>query len=1620
MRGGRSAFRCHRLLSGVLAVLVGALTLAFLPAQGAGAAVLARCPQPGEGFYATCLTWARYTYQRPAYSIPRFGGSTYVPPELIATYDLPTPAVASIGPGTFTLSAAPVPAPEIEWCDPGLTATCTPAAGGLVFYPTWPTRFSRSVYNTNGTEAVQVNPCLPGTTTCAYRLLLGTSATVPVDGYITWLLFLPDLRRTVGIGSFARISNELINSGGPAYNSFGQWAGEVAGLNAGVRADFTVVPDPGGKPGDYRFTSTSTTTDGGLSLTWDLGDNSDPMLNNGLFIHSYKKPGRYTVTLTAKDANNRSSTKTATVVVAPPKLLSSLSVVAGTSRVVPDDKITVELSLGASDDGLGTLSNVKLLDPGFGVAPDGSFEIVAGPNPVIPAPGELTLKPGEKVAFRYQLKAKVLGSATASAKATAKAEDGTDVTGEATLNLKVETDVLKVAIVPSKNDFDLVPDDEGKPKPETLDVKITIENTATIPVKDISTGKLQLKASDEQRPYEPFPAGVVDPNPDDKVALLAPGAKAEFTRKLKVTGDGAITLFMTILSDQGTTNAKSELRVGVKTLLQVEIGGEATRTVRAGGPVTFFGTFKNITNDRTVAITDAVKVAFREGNLLGGGYLARADGQWAADPFPPPLTGILKAGQSMPFQVRFVTDVPSAAAYNDSSSGDATWARGSISFGSTAYRAAVKEQNGDWVPLSTAAIGKYPQSVRVKGGAFGRFDVDIDTTEPSGAGFLDGVVPLAFGLGVQALEGAQRRAAGIVNAGGLAVNFVYDISLGSDRKTLDQAMKDAGILGAYEYMSEFVVWLPKADQAKLASDIADRLAQTSLGFAESVITVKRTPYGDKTAIRAAVDAQLEKIAGSWRRNDTAALIESMRPVGLTVGEAGTDFLLGEAVVEGITTFARGAEYYSKARTAFLESTALEDGAAAEMKKRLPSAASSTLAQSISKSKFPRLEEFFQARKKIPDALLGAGPLNDGGGLARGTINASRQWSRDNPGKVIVIKPNEAKVAALRDGGLAVGKQELIKPKSLPEFEIAVFGGRPADQNLIVIRNMNYTDAQVESLFAKARAKRPDLVGENDLALAKQIRDKRKKEWGLFDKEVVDDPSGIGRLKGYDRSEKIPYEFQGADNKLSVRANKHYRNFKIEEVKDPSIPEGSYFRVLEEDPNTGKLLPVTGDDDGVFIGSANGLGLTKEEAEGAYSSLSSAFNHPFSDSWNTTAKNKLEIFSPHYIGGNGYAEGEPLIMFLNGDAYAVKIDPNATRFEFGATDYQRGFIKWVGAPTTPQRIPVLPSFVKALETPLTFKALPALFMKGFLTGPNAVPKLTKPIIIRLDRTGPAPILRLSPTLKVQSYQGGTWVDNPGAGVPAADGSISMAPFTWVDRRTDAGASQVEIAAIDEADLGTASTGAPPAKTGVAARAGISATVSFAADAVATSAFQRADRVAFDLGGPNEETAIITRVDGAVVTLATPLVRDHAGGELIAFLEKDVAIPVPATTTTIPPDGSGVGLPAAPVVPGTAATVPPSSAPPTTAAPSVSPSATLITNPPRASVLGIEITNVAPAPPAPAPATVTGVAYTGLSSRVLAELALLLIVAGALIVAMARRRYDPDRLRPAGSESGPSLR
>ena len=118
---------------------------------------------------------------------------------------------------------------------------------------------------------------------------------------------------------------------------------------------------------------------------------------------------------------------------------------------------------------------------------------------------------------------------------------------------------------------------------------------------------MDLAASDKQHPYEPFPAEVVGKNEDIEIGTIAPHETKKVERSLKLTADGVIDLKELLTSSDGVETTKEQLRIGVKTLLEMKIDGKVDRNVTAGRRFTILGSFKNVTNDRTVAITDPIK-----------------------------------------------------------------------------------------------------------------------------------------------------------------------------------------------------------------------------------------------------------------------------------------------------------------------------------------------------------------------------------------------------------------------------------------------------------------------------------------------------------------------------------------------------------------------------------------------------------------------------------------------------------------------------------------------------------------------------------------------------------------------------------------------------------------------------------------------------------------------------------------------------------------------------------------------------------------------------------------------------------------------------------------------------
>lgn len=1099
-------------------------------------------------------------------------------------------------------------------------------------------------------------------------------------------------------------------------------------------AQFTTSPDPTA-PGDFAFHSTITNADGGISLTWDFGDGTPLVSTLTDPQHTYTKPGTYTVTLNASDVGGGNAAATHQVVVAAPTLGVSITVVGGSDSVDPGATKAIDVTVSASDDGVGDLSSLAV-DPstplGLAISPTTRMSIDTGDLSTLPA----ALAPGSAATLHFQLTASDdPGNVTLHSAFTAKDAAGRDVTGEGSYAVNVGNTTMAVTVTPAKNDLQLVDDDNGDPTPQTFEVTIEVENTTDGDIHGIVVAPMDIALADPTKSVAKDPAIVVLPNGDLPIGTLAAHAKASVTRTITAQADGIVTLKSLVSSsDSGIEIGDAQLRIGVQTLLKMIIDSPSTKQVVAGQQFVVTGRFENVTQDRKVAITDAMKVLY-SGNLLGGGMIARADGVWAAADFAPPLVTKLEPGGSAPFQIRFATSRPSPEQY---ANGEATadgLTKGLISF-VFSPRAAVQADDDSWHALTTAPVqlnDVYASSIKIEGGLAGSVPVIIDTAPLSQSTLLEKSAVVFYGLTASALEGAVNRISSLATS---AYSFTTDPDFRD--KTIDEAIEGSTLLDSLTYFSAFVTFLPQADADELKLAIAQRAHDAYSAFAETVVNGPLRPQIPAVeALAEIVGTYITRLQGAFIEGNPQDLLAAVTPIGNFTGEVGTDLVLQESLFQGLASMARASRYYELARANQQSLNTIT-----KMQASLPSAAQQALdlnAIELSKSKYPLLEEAFISRRPLTDVDLGVGANKDGAGLARDTIDATRRWTRSNPNKVIVVIPNEANVAAVRDADLAVGKIENIKPKSMATIEYDVLGGRGEDLNHVILRgdlrdlSAAAIDSKVDAAIAAGRAT------EEDRAVVKQIVDKRNKEWAIFTNRgavkkvngqyvpdldgtgaIKPDDLGIGKLKAYDEAGRIPNQFRGTDNGLAVSGPQLQPKFALEyldaahnPVSDPRLAD--YVVPLQESPKTGALVKITGDDDGIFIGLSNGLGLAKDEIDGAYASLIDVFNHPFSDTWLAQVNKKLEIFSRYFETIPGTTtKGAPLVMMVNGEAYAVKINPWTTRFD---TALNRAFIDFVGAPKVVQPILSQPSWVDAFLDPVRAIALPASFLRLFLQQSN---------------------------------------------------------------------------------------------------------------------------------------------------------------------------------------------------------------------------------------------------------------------------------------------------------------
>lgn len=1216
-------------------------------------------------------------------------------------------------------------------------------------------------------------------------------------------------------------------------------------------------------PGQIVVTSTSTPTPNELYTTWDFGDGGT---GTGVFTtHSYTTPGTYTVTMTVRDQNGRTATTTRQANIAAPALGVSVELIGAAPPLDEDLDVTARVTVSAGSSGVGALGGLTFTGGLLASSPATAFDAPGDPTPAAPA-APFSLAPGESRSWTVPLHTAARGTYTLASTVTGTDAAGRTVTATGTAPGEVGQP-FPVKVTFTDGDGDAVEDlqldaaEDGTPIPKTVTVTTVVTNDTGATLTGLEAQPVDLRAADPQHPYEPFPAAVAEPNEAEPIADLAPGASVTLHRTLTVTGDGAIIASQLVASDQGVSIGRGTLRTGLQAMLVMQLSGDATRQVVAGAPITIYGTLKNITNDRTLALTDPVKIA-RTGNLLGGGYLARTGGDAE---FPEPLVGEIAPGQSVDFQVRLSTERPAPEEYEYGGWADSAYTDATAIF-SFPLRAAVEEDDGTWSALTIAPIStesKYPGSIRIKGPSAVTFQ--IDTSRLSDTTAFQNSVVTGFGLSVGALEGAKKRLDGLAAT--------------ASRLTFDSSYRSRQTEVALDLLTDIVVSMPQADQAAIVEQVAGEVTASLTRFGGEVVGGFHQDAPPPGSIQAYLDATRAKLQAAWGSDDPMQVIDAVRPTGQVAGVAATDALVQELALAGFIKLATSTRYLGPAMQAWRDNDTI-----AKMQANFPSAAQIALekkAIEISKSKYPALEEAFVSRRALTDVQLGVGDDLDGAGLAQETIDKVRQWTKDNPNRSIVLIPNEANVAAARNTGAAVGKIENIKPKSMAEIEYDVFGGRAEDKNMVILRDLSGISKEEADRRIDLAIARGDIV-EEDRAVAQQILDKRKKEWALFTNrgavkkvdgvyvpdidpatgKIKPDGLGIGNLKTYDEAGRIPNQFRGVDNDLAVSGPELAPKFKLDyfdQFHNPTTPDKSVYVVLtQENPRTGLMSKITGDDDGIFIGQLNGLGLKKSEINGAYESLMDVFNHPFSDTWKASIEKKLEIFSRYFetIPGTS-TKGAPLVMVVNGEAYAVKINGATTRFDIGAN---RAFIDFIGAPAAVDPLPALPSFAQVLLDNVPDLLLPGMFLRALLHQPGAAFG-GQPITV----TEGGEIVRMTPQGAVQSWTlTGGWKDDPDAAARAARGELTLAPQSLITTTTTAGAHRVEL--MGQGEVG-----------------------------MSGDWFDPGDSVVIDPGGPHQEVATVTAIGSLI--FATGLTQPHAPGEVVASLG-----PVGAGTQ---PGGAGTG-------------------------------------------------------------------------------------------------------------------
>ncbi|MDQ2726230.1 MAG: PKD domain-containing protein, partial [Actinomycetota bacterium] len=320
--------------------------------------------------------------------------------------------------------------------------------------------------------------------------------------------------------------------------------------------DFTVAATPG-EPGGRDFTASANTDGQGnpLALTWDFGDGASAP-GGPVIHHDYVKPGPFTVTLTATNANAQMGTATHSVTIAAPTLSDSVVVAPAATlgcngastppAVTPSDlnpdpgqQLVAAVEVTAGTDGVGDLSQLVFTGDPLLISPTGRLTVISGPDPAVAGP--FSLSPGQEMAFTYCLTTVTLGPGNLSSQVSGQDDSGAAVVASGHQLVPIGQH-LAVSVTATPNPITVTDDPNGNPVPVAFQVAVTVTNPFTKSLTDVTIARpLALAKVGATKTIPVTEKGDTSPGTID-LGPIGPGASATTHIAFSADVDGSVTI----------------------------------------------------------------------------------------------------------------------------------------------------------------------------------------------------------------------------------------------------------------------------------------------------------------------------------------------------------------------------------------------------------------------------------------------------------------------------------------------------------------------------------------------------------------------------------------------------------------------------------------------------------------------------------------------------------------------------------------------------------------------------------------------------------------------------------------------------------------------------------------------------------------------------------------------------------------------------------------------------------------------------------------------------------------------------------------------------------------------